>query len=66
MIQNQNQNQTKMDFEREKHLSQVGLENQKLDVQRQKIAAEDRRTTQELKTSRIATEKKKKESDKKK
>ena len=55
-----------MDFEREKHLSQVGLENQKLDVQRQKIAAEDRRTTQELKTSRIATEKKKKESDKKK
>lgn len=66
MIQNQQQNQTKLDFEREKHISQVGLENQKLDVQRQKIAAEDRRTAQELKTSRVVAEKKKKEENKKK
>jgi hypothetical protein len=64
VLQNQQQNQSKLDFERDKYISQVGLENQKLDVQRQKIAAQDRRTTQELKTSRVFQEKKKKEQKK--
>jgi len=52
-INAQQNSQNKMDLDREKHVTQTALDKEKLDIQRQKIQAEDKRTQQQIQVAKI-------------
>lgn len=59
-INEQSNFQEQLNLDRQKHVADTGIEKEKLDVQRQKIEAENLRSQQELQVSKINEKKKEK------